>query len=150
MLPVCCCTRYFNEGHSVCPACFRQQGSEKGDLEHAREFSPTNEDLTPDTRRLMECRAVNAEVLGQPAGRNGRSILHRNPARRAVYRLLGIYLPEREAKALLKRVHEFKWIEAEKAGCDIWSVWAEEPLQEAAHVWAQNYLPGFLQHAHAA
>lgn len=71
----------------------------------------------------------------------------RNPARRAVYKILGIYLPEREARDMLRKIHEYKWIEAEKAGFDIWQKRARDcGFSDAATRWAKFYLRPYLTH----
>lgn len=139
-----CCTYYFGRGEAVCPVCMSQAGEERKELEKAREFSAKREELHPAADELLRRKALSPGEVGRPV-RTSRRMLERNPNRRAVYRMLGIYLPEREARALLRNVHEYKWIEAEKAGYDLWAQPdAKCPLTRAAQSWAAKYLEQFL------
>lgn len=70
----------------------------------------------------------------------------RSPARRTVFKLLGIYLPEPQARLVLAEIHNFKWLQAEKAGTDIWQAKApHNPLAAAAAEWAQRYWNDFVR-----
>jgi hypothetical protein len=60
------------------------------------------------------------EVLGG-AGPVSRHTLNRNPHRMQAFRLTGLYFREQEAQDLLAQIASHRWIEAEKAGRDIWS-----------------------------
>ena len=116
------------------------------ELEEARAFREKPEELKPATKELLKRRALLPESIGISVPIRKQTLACKNPSRRAVYQLLGIYLPEREAKALLRRIHDFKWIEAEKAGCDIWRKREPRaPLKAAAKQWASNHLPKFLE-----
>jgi hypothetical protein len=96
--------------------------------------------LRPALRQMVERKAVPAgEILPGRLGREG--LAHRSPARRAVFRLLGEYFPEEAAREILARIHDYKWIEAEKAGFDIWRINGYEPLKIAARTWAEKHLP---------
>ena len=142
-----CCTRSFALGAGVCPVCRVQAREERDELATARAHRTRHDDLKPAARELAVRRAFSAEDLGLSTATD-RRMAQRNPARRAVFRLLGFYLPETEARDLLRIIHEFKWIEAEKAGCDIWTIEApEEPLRKAARDWAGRFLPRFLEAA---
>jgi hypothetical protein len=62
--------------------------------------------------------------------------------------LLGAYFPEAEAREILQRIHDHKWIEAEKAGFDIWRLNGYEPLKIAAETWARRHLPATVLALH--
>ncbi len=139
-----CCMYHFGRGENVCPVCMSQVHEDRRELEQARQFRANRSDLHPAAEELIRRKALTASEVGRPP-QTSRLTLERNPNRRAVYRMLGIYLPEREARTLLQNVHDYKWIEAEKAGFDLWST--EEPrspLSLAAHAWARHYLQQFL------
>ena len=149
MLPDCC-TQYLGRGEVVCPVCESQKQDNAQELKYAREFRQAPDELRSSTQELLHRRAISAQSVGVPSALHKQVLTQRNPSRRAVFQLLGIYLPEREAKALLTRVHDYKWIEAEKAGKDIWRCREPRaPLKAAAQNWASKYLPGFLEYAHA-
>ncbi len=139
-----CCMRYFAMGESVCPVCLSQNEEHRLELDLARSFKAPADERTATVSELVKRRALASAQVGGGAGMR-RPAMETNPNRRAVFRLLGIYLPEREAKALLNNVHEFKWIEAEKAGYDVWEeVSPRCPLKAAAAAWAPSYLDQFL------
>lgn len=100
--------------------------------------------MNSPARELVLKRAVPRTEIGLPAG-SFRAVAARNPARREVFRLLGIYLPEREARELLKQVHDYKWIQAEKLGYDVWhQAHQKSAFSTAARYWAHRYLDAFL------
>lgn len=101
----------------------------------------------PRAASLMARRALPAGD-GRPAQLDREGLAHRSPARRAVFRLLGAYFPEPEAREILQRIHDHKWIEAEKAGFDIWRLNGYEPLKMAAETWAQRHLPATVLALH--
>ncbi len=139
-----CCMYHFGRGENVCPVCMGQVDEDRMELEQARQFRANRSDLHPAAEELIRRKALGASEVGVPA-RMSRHMLERNPNRRAVYRILGIYLPEREARTLLQNVHDYKWIEAEKAGFDLWSKKEpRSPLTAAAHAWAVRHLNQFL------
>jgi hypothetical protein len=141
-----CCMRHFARGESVCPVCESQAEESARERADAQAFKQPLENLTTTQQELLERRAIPAQELGIPTPVRGLALMQRNPSRRTVFRLLGIYLPEREARALLSKIHDFKWIEAEKAGCDIWrKCEPRAPFTAAAQNWASRYLPKFLE-----
>lgn len=139
-----CCDQAMFEGEPFCPVCERQRE------EHRREKQVADQ--------LREVSAVDQERVAALARRSvapvheltGRGVVERRtlaryPARREVFRLFGIYLPEPQAQELLKEVHKFKWITAERAGEDVWQKRApDNPFAAAAREWAQRYLQAFL------
>ncbi|MBX7245768.1 MAG: hypothetical protein K1X53_09720 [Candidatus Sumerlaeaceae bacterium] len=102
-------------------------------------------DLSKPTRELVRRGALPLAEAGV-ATRLTRGVAVRNPARRNLFRLLGIYLPERQAREVLAAIHDYKWIRAERAGCDIWQINAPKaPLAAAANCWATKYLDSYLE-----
>jgi hypothetical protein len=100
--------------------------------------------LSEGDKAAVRNRMLNPAELGFTGG-FGRALRAKNPARRAVFRLLGIYLPEPEAREVIRKIHDFKWIEAEKAGFDIWSSNRPEvAFKKAAKTWADSYLGSYL------
>jgi hypothetical protein len=143
-----CCTRSFARGEVVCPVCETQASEHAREIAEAQTFRQSVDQLSAKHQELLARRAVPAQELGVPTPVRGLALVQRNPSRRTVHRLLGIYLPEREARELLKKIHDFKWIEAEKAGADIWRKREpREPFKAAAQNWATRYLPKFLEYA---
>jgi hypothetical protein len=141
-----CCYRHFSNGEPVCPLCNSQQGEYQAELETARQFRVSSADLKTPVREMLKSGALSGEESGMGARFSARTLTVKNPNRRKVFELFGVYLPEREARALLKKIHEFKWIEAEKAGEDIWD--ATEPdrsFETAARHWADRFLPQYLE-----
>src|SRR3712207_4293248 len=58
------------------------------------------------------------------------------PAFQQLRRLIGVTLPEQEAQVVLQSIHEFKWLEAERAGFDVWAtIQPDCPLRAAAVHW---------------
>jgi hypothetical protein len=59
-------------------------------------------------------------------------------------RLTGVSLPEAEAEEALREIHNFKWLEAERAGFDTWAViQPTSPLRAAAVHWVRKYYQEF-------
>ncbi len=140
-----CCDQAMFEGEPFCPVCERQRDEHRREKEAAAQstatFAAGRERLAALARRRV---APAHELTGH--GVLERRTLARYPARREVFRLFGIYLPESQAQELLKEVHKFKWITAEKAGEDVWQKQApENPFAAAAREWAQRYLHAFLE-----
>lgn len=136
-----CCDQWFALGESVCPVCRHQSEAHRDELADARAYRPRVAELSDCAQELVGRRAVGPADVGCAVA-TSRMVAVRNPARRAVFRLLGFYLPESEARDLLRRIHEYKWIEAEKAGRDIWveAARSASPLEVAARNWASRYL----------
>ncbi|MCX7625070.1 MAG: hypothetical protein N2Z21_02510 [Candidatus Sumerlaeaceae bacterium] len=135
------------ENEPFCPVCRSQE------REHRREL---NEVLR--ARRGVYAfesafereggRRLVADVLTDPATAtlSRHALVARCPARRAVYKLLGIYLPELEARLALNEIHKYKWLQAEKAGKDIWlETWPQNPMAAAASEWARQYWHEFVR-----
>lgn len=140
-----CCMYHFGRGENVCPVCMSQVDEERKERGEARSFQIDRSDLKAAAEELVRRKAVVPSEVGM-LPRTSRHMLETNPNRRAVFRMLGIYLPEREAKALLRNVHEYKWIEAEKAGHDVWTKAEPQcPLTAAARAWAVRHLQQFLK-----
>lgn len=135
-----CCLRHFKQGESFCPVCEAQKSACEAELEQARNFEPKADDLTRAAHELLRARAIpQFEFRGSTRGMV--ALAQKNPNRRKVFELFGFYLPEREARDLLKKIHDFKWIEAEKSGRDIWQEsHAGDPFATAANTWASRYL----------
>ena len=135
-----CCDSYLNTNEPYCPICGSQLAEHRAELARAREFHVRWNQVGRQTQQLVERGLLPAEEVGFGT-RFVRSIAARNPARRAVFKLLGVYMPETEAKDVLARIHEHKWIQAEKAGYDIWDTRSSRsPLGAAARDWAGRYL----------
>lgn len=101
--------------------------------------------LAEPMKQALRSRIVGSDEAGVTTGLAD-GLRLRNPARRAVFQLLGVYLPERQAREVLRKIHEYKWIEAEKAGFDFWSRHCPNmPLEAAASQWALHYLDDYLQ-----
>lgn len=65
-------------------------------------------------------------------------------AQQELVRLTGVDLPEAEAQAALAQIHNFKWLEAERAGFDTWAViQPENPLRAAAVHWVRKHFSQF-------
>lgn len=82
--------------------------------------------------------SCSAEGAGE-AGRNDG--FGQTPCRREVFRLTGDYYPEAVARDLILRIQEYKWLEAERAGRDVWKDGSPSQAWEtAARDWiAQHY-----------
>ncbi len=142
-----CCSQYVNTPEPYCPVCFSQLAEYRREREHAEHFQLGLHELEPRKRQLVERGALPPEEAGlhRPLVRGA---LSRNPARRAVFKLLGIYVPEKQAQAILRSIHEYKWLTAERAGEDIWRKRApRSPFAAAAKEWASQYLNDFLRWA---
>ena len=140
-----CCNTTMDPIEPYCPVCGSQLGEHRAELERARGYRVGWNEVGRQPRQLVERGLLPAEEVGLGA-HFVRSIAARNPARRAVFRLLGIYLPENEAREVLARIHDHKWIQAEKAGYDIWESKARTaPLRAAARDWARRYLDAYQQ-----
>jgi hypothetical protein len=140
-----CCTTAFLNGLSVCPSCRAQAPMFMAEREAAQQAVVRPDGLSEGDKVAVSNRMLNPAELGFTSG-FGASLRAKNPARRAVFRLLGIYLPEAEAREVIRKIHDFKWIEAEKAGFDIWSSHhqPEVAFKRAAKTWADSYLGSFL------
>lgn len=139
-----CCVSHFNQGESICPVCQSQRVEHENERKAAESNPVTSAQLPDGAADLVRRGVVSRGDVGVHTA-PAKALSLRNPCRRQVFRLLGIYLPEREARELLKTVHDYKWIESEKAGFDLWSR-KEEPLEEAARSWADKYLSKYLNH----
>lgn len=140
-----CCLRHFRQGESFCPVCMEQKSAWETELAQAREFQPKTEDLTEAAHELLRARAI-PQFEFRVSTRGMAALAQKNPNRRKVFELFGFYLPEREARDLLKKIHDFKWIEAEKSGRDIWQEnQAGDPFATAATTWATRYMDGRLE-----
>jgi len=140
-----CCSQYVNSPEPFCPICFSQLAEYRREKEKAERFQVGLCELTPHRRHLVERGAVPPEEAGilRPLTRGA---LSRYPARRAVFKLLGIYVPEKQAQAILRSIHEYKWLTAERAGEDIWRKRApRSAFAVAAKEWASQYLNDFLK-----
>jgi hypothetical protein len=74
-----------------------------------------------------------------------RSFLNiKNRCRRMVFTIFGIYIPEDKAQDLIKEINDYKWIEAEKAGKDIWKD-RTDPFFSAARDWKKLYFKGYKE-----
>lgn len=140
-----CCTRAMFDDEPYCPVCRSQEASHREERQRAAAGGDRAVPGEVKARALVERRMVPVEELGgSPTLR--REVLGRHPARLAVFKLLGIYLPEAEARALLTEVHRYKWIVAEKAGEDVWKKKdPRNPFGAAAREWATAYLDAFLR-----
>lgn len=139
-----CCTTAFLNGHSVCPSCRAQAAEFTAERVASQQAVLRPDGLSEGDKVAVRNRMLNPAELGFTGGL-GSALRAKNPARRAVFRLLDIYLPESEAREVIRKIHDFKWIEAEKAGFDIWS--SNRPdvaLSKAARTWADSYLGSFL------
>lgn len=140
-----CCDRAMFDNEPYCPVCGGQRSEHVREVQAAQESASTGGMRSARVRELVARGIVPPEEAAETALLS-RSVLARYPARRAVFRLLGIYLPEAQAQVVLREIHNFKWIAAEKAGEDIWRKRApENPFAAAAREWAGRYLDLFLQ-----
>ena len=140
-----CCERSFMNGESYCPTCNTQLAEHQAELDNARTWHASIDDVTPTVKELVARKALDPFEAGLNSSVTRAAMAGHNPARRAVFQILDIYLPEQEAAQLLKQVRDFMWIEAEKAGCDIWKKRApRQPFVVAAKTWATNHLCNFL------
>jgi hypothetical protein len=138
-----CCIRHFDRGESYCPVCRQQLDSHCSELDQARRFRLGILDLKPAARQLLERGAVGSREIGVATGTT-RVLAAHHTARRSLFNLIGVYLPEAQAREALRNIHDYKWIEAEKAGYDIWSRAASEsPIRAAALAWAARHLQSF-------
>ena len=139
-----CCTMAFLNGLSVCPSCRTQANEYVAEHEAAQRAVLRPDGLSEGDKAAVRHRMLSPAELGLTSG-FGLALRAKNPARRAVFRLLGIYLPEPEAREVIRKIHDFKWIEAEKAGFDIWSSNRPEvAFKKAARTWADSYLGSYL------
>jgi hypothetical protein len=114
--------------------------------------------LTP-REQLLLCRGIIGPAdfagIGMPISRE--SIRPRYPARRELQHLTGDLYPEASAREILKRVSEHQWLEAEKAGRDIWAERDPQcPRRAAVRDWFRRFFlrwrtsarfPTFYRHA---
>jgi hypothetical protein len=140
-----CCTRLFVSDESAGPVLPAQLDVDRAERDTARCFRADYDTLKPATRILATRNSVFASEAGlRPTV--GRSVAVKNPARRALFQLLGVYMPEREAREVLASIHSYKWIEAEKAGRDIWTEKEPaQPMSAAARTWASKHLSAYMQ-----
>lgn len=145
-----CCVRYFDQGDSVCPVCHNQLDEHRKERDQAQQFRAGVAQMKPAARELLERGALDSAEVASPSF-TVTGMTQRNPARRQLFKLIGVYLPEAEARRALQNIHEFKWIEAEKAGFDIWhKTAANQPLHAAARTWSARHLQSFLLWQHTA
>lgn len=131
---------------SLCEVCTPQHNEHLAELASARAYEPKQADLRPEAASLVKRGAISASDF-RTSTRHMRALSMKNPNRRKVFELFGFYLPEREARDLLKKIHDYKWIEAEKAGFDIWSDNnACDPFKTAATHWAGKYMDHSKNH----
>lgn len=141
-----CCQTYFSWGESVCLRCNAQLAEYRKEREAALNYQVSTASLKPATQSLLQQRSLPAAEFGGST-RAMRALAAKNPNRRRVFELFGFYLPEREARDLLKKVHDFKWIEAEKVGFDIWDHSPQnDPFSTAATSWAARHLNGYMEY----
>jgi hypothetical protein len=95
-------------------------------------------------RVLVSRRIVSpADALGQMETPR-REALARLPHRREAFRLTGLYFSEEEAREVLRAISEHQWIEAEKAGRDIWREQDPScPQRAACSDWLERYFEGW-------
>ena len=130
------------KGH-VCKACRTQEDEIRKERNKALGYRPSFKELTESAQALIARGSLPGMHAGLPGGLRC-AMAAKNPARREVFRLLGIYLPEPQARMLLHEVHDYMWIQAEKAGCDIWQVLDnKQPFAAAAREWGRRYLASF-------
>ncbi|MGC8840204.1 MAG: hypothetical protein ACP5QZ_01965 [Candidatus Sumerlaeaceae bacterium] len=141
-----CCNEAAFRNEPYCPVCASQLAEHKEELgraraEEANYFCPENaQTRVSNANRTELCRRMELPSTLR------RGAIARNPARLAVFKILGIYLPEEEAQAVLKEIHTYKWLVAEKVGKDIWQEHApEDPFAAAAREWARRHLNDFLR-----
>ena len=127
----------------TCEACRLKQEEIRRERNEALAFRPQVDELSDSAQALLARGALSRAEAGLEGGLR-RSLAMKNPARREVFRLLGIYLPEHDARKLLREVSDYMWIQAEKAGCDIWQVLDQrQPFAAGAREWARRYLQAF-------
>ena len=83
-----------------------------------------------------------ASAGAEPAPESARSEgAAQTPCRREVFRLTGDYYPEAVARDLIHQIQEYKWLEAERAGRDVWKDGLpSQAWDTAARKWiAQHY-----------
>ena len=146
-----CCYRQFSIGEPVCPICNSQQREYQAELETAREFRVNPSSLKNPVRVLLDRGAVTASDAGTGSRFTANTLTLKNPNRRKFFQLFGIYLPEREAKTLLKKFHDFKGLEAKTGGLETCQQpESEANLTMAARQWANQHLPAYLQKSETA
>lgn len=141
---------YLGTGLKLWPVSEQQAAEEREErkaVAEKRKYPTAAAAPNPRVRPLIDRRALPAGE-GRPAYLDRECLAHRSPARRAVFRLLGVYFPEAQAREILQRIHDYKWIEAEKAGFDIWRLNGYEPLKAAAETWARRHLPATVLALH--
>lgn len=139
-----CCTQAMFANDSFCSVCGSQKHEHQNDLEKADKSSrhPSGRDESARGKR-DQLRSM-VELSTMPLNRM--ALAARCPARRTVFKLLGIYLPEPQARRVLAEIHNFKWLQAEKAGTDIWLEKApHNPLAAAAAEWARRHWGDFVR-----
>ena len=128
----------------TCEACRTKQDEIRKERNEALAYRPQFDELSEGARELVVRGSLPRGETGLEGSGLRRAIALKNPARREVFRLLGIYLPEAQARRLLREVNDYMWIQAEKAGCDIWRVLDQkQPFAAGAREWARRYLKAF-------
>ena len=96
-------------------------------------------------RHLVERRVIAAAT---PSSTPHPSYLVRHKARREVFQLTGRYFSEAEAREILRQILEHRWIEAEKAGRDIWVERdPSHPMRAASHDWFSRFFENWRKTA---
>lgn len=143
-MPCSHCTTWFTQGFSVCPACKSQRPEAERERQAAERFLSTHP-VPERVRALLERRILNRAETGE-GGVTTRRALARNPHRREAFRLTGLYFTEDEASDLLAAISEHRWIEAEKAGRDIWVEKDPScPRCAATRDWMSRFFPHWAQ-----
>jgi hypothetical protein len=139
-----CCERAMYANEPFCPTCQRQLNEYRRERDEASLYTQQHSGGrlgVPARAQGKVCALFPSE---EPILRS--AIVAKNPARRAVFKLLGIYLPEAQARLVLQEIHNYKWITAEKAGKDVWAEQAPQaPFTAAARAWASHYLNAWLE-----
>lgn len=116
-------------------------------LRHALEDSPYSirraaKDRLQSHRvgELLSRRVITRGDVTGDTGISTRTLLSRNPARRELHRLTGVYMPEEQAEEILNRISDHQWIQAEKAQRNIWAEHdPQAPRRAAALDWMHNH-----------
>ncbi len=139
------CTLWFDFGFSVCPACHGQRLEDERDRQRAEHFLAT-QPLPGRVRALVQRRILSRAEAAGDGGVTTRRALARNPHRREAFRLTGLYFSEEEARDLIAAISEHRWLEAEKAGRDIW---VEKdpacPTCAASRDWMGRFFPRWAE-----
>jgi hypothetical protein len=137
------CIAWFTDGHSVCPSCQGQREAHAQERRLARR-SP----LSPQAHRLLARGVYPPMAVADQAPLSRRAIQTRRPHRREVFRLTGQYFPEPVAGEMLVEIQRHRWLEAEKAGRDIWVERdPENPHRAAVADWLGRFFRPWREHA---